>query len=333
VGAGSHASYFTPGEYTTSVHIRALGPFLAVQRFFRRLLGLSTDVDGIEIPYIDRAPGDGEEIGPDGHHDLELRDLDSSQPWIGAYRGLWGLDCHDPADGERAPAGPKFERDGSTRAAWADPLGWAGLHQVAPPSQTENLEELVSAEREYVDAALEELVRRARLMGADPSKSTSELEVLEREILTRQRQRSALEDVATTTAASSSLQDDSRAHLVDPATPAPLATGVRERLLSAWATVSAPSLLAVIGLALLGPWGSRIQIAVSGVLIVIGIETLTKRRFLRSVVVYVGLVVAAATIWAGLRYLSPAIDEMVAVLLFVLAAGVLIVNLIERIRT
>jgi hypothetical protein len=170
-------------------------------------------------------------------------------------------------------------------------------------------------------------------MGADPSKSASELKALEHEILTRQRQRSALEDVATTTAASSSLQDDPRAHLVDPATPATPATGVRERLLSAWATVSAPALLAVSGLAVLGPWGSRIQLAVSGVLIVIGIETLTKRRFLRSVLVYFGFVVGAGAIWAGLRYLSPAIDEMVAAALLVLAAGVLVVNLIERIRT
>jgi hypothetical protein len=46
------------------------------------------------------------------------------------------LDTKDPLGGERAPAGPKYNRDGSVRTAWYDPLGWAGLDKVPPPGLT-----------------------------------------------------------------------------------------------------------------------------------------------------------------------------------------------------
>ena len=56
-------------------------------------------------------------------------------PWVNEYRGLWGLDTHDPFGGERAPAGPKYERTGSIRLSWYDPLGFAGLDKVVPPPE------------------------------------------------------------------------------------------------------------------------------------------------------------------------------------------------------
>ena len=34
--------------------------------------------------------------------------------------------------GERAPAGPRYERTGSVRRCWSDPVGWAGLDKVSP---------------------------------------------------------------------------------------------------------------------------------------------------------------------------------------------------------
>src|SRR5262249_953854 len=37
--------------------------------------------------------------------------------------------------GENAPAGPMYERDGTARPSWFDPLGFAGLAQVTPPPQ------------------------------------------------------------------------------------------------------------------------------------------------------------------------------------------------------
>jgi hypothetical protein len=52
------------------------------------------------------------------------------------YRGLWGLYAHDPIAGEDAPAGPLYNRDGTMRRSWYDPLGWAGLDKVPPPDET-----------------------------------------------------------------------------------------------------------------------------------------------------------------------------------------------------
>ena len=37
---------------------------------------------------------------------------------------------------ERAPAGPRYERNGSIRPAWDRPAAWAGLDKV-PPTRTD----------------------------------------------------------------------------------------------------------------------------------------------------------------------------------------------------
>jgi hypothetical protein len=54
--------------------------------------------------------------------------------WVSQYRGLWGLDTRDRMGGERAPAGPMYERSGTIRKSWYDPLGWVGLDKIFPPS-------------------------------------------------------------------------------------------------------------------------------------------------------------------------------------------------------
>ena len=58
--------------------------------------------------------------------------IDDQTPWVRDYRGLWGLDTRDRFGGERAPSGPRYERDGTVRTSWANPLGWAGLQKVSP---------------------------------------------------------------------------------------------------------------------------------------------------------------------------------------------------------
>jgi hypothetical protein len=55
------------------------------------------------------------------------------------YRGLWGLYAHDPISGENAPAGPMYNRDGSPRGTWYDPLGFAGLDKEPPPPAAAHL--------------------------------------------------------------------------------------------------------------------------------------------------------------------------------------------------
>lgn len=56
-------------------------------------------------------------------------------PWVDKYRGLWGLDTRDFIGGERAPSGPKYNRDGSIRQSWFDTLAWAGMDKVPTPPQ------------------------------------------------------------------------------------------------------------------------------------------------------------------------------------------------------
>ena len=83
-------------------------------------------------------------------------------PWVDHYRGLWGLDTEDPFGGERAPSGPKYNRDGTIRKSWYDPLGWAGLDKVTPP---ENLVPELEDEVETLRSRGKELeaeIRRQR---------------------------------------------------------------------------------------------------------------------------------------------------------------------------
>lgn len=145
-GAGSHAAYFQPGEYLTAVEVTFLRPLLRAVRGFRRVwvevLGqgdparLMQDVESlIRVPFVDYARGDGPCVGPDQPHEWSPELIDDSVGWVREYPGLWGLDTEDIFAGELAPAGPRFDRSGAVRQSWYDPLGWAGLSTVAPPSQ------------------------------------------------------------------------------------------------------------------------------------------------------------------------------------------------------
>lgn len=151
-GAGSHASYFAPGEYLAEVELPFLRPLArlaerferARQRAIERYQGELTEEEAegggmfslFRIPFVDYARGDGHSIGPGQDHEWEDPELLEPPPgWAAQYRGLWGLYARDPLSGEDAPAGPLYNRDGTTRKAWYDPLGWAGLDKVPPPSQ------------------------------------------------------------------------------------------------------------------------------------------------------------------------------------------------------
>ncbi|MBI5292322.1 MAG: hypothetical protein HY872_10650 [Chloroflexi bacterium] len=156
-GAGSHASYFASGEYMHEVALPFSGPLTralrVVEKFWRDTLKQG-DVDEdddhqrppsamLVVPFVDYARGDGLTIGPGGNKAWEARLLpgihdaspDHPQAWAHHYRGLWGLFARDPIAGENAPAGPKYNRDGSVRRSWIDPLGWAGLDKVSPPDE------------------------------------------------------------------------------------------------------------------------------------------------------------------------------------------------------
>ena len=137
-GAGSHASYFRPGEYQAEVSLPLpnwlSGITKALSKFWTESLG-QPEGNPFRIPFVDFARGDGLSIGVEQEHAWSPVVIDESVPWVSQYRGLWGLFARDPVSGENAPAGPMYNRDGSPRSSWYDPLGFAGLDKTPPPPQ------------------------------------------------------------------------------------------------------------------------------------------------------------------------------------------------------
>jgi hypothetical protein len=149
-GAGSHASYFQRGEYLTEVVLPFVSPAVRVvddvQKWWearlRPYLGEGdtrrkwSDFSIFRVPFVDYARGDGVAIGP-GQARIwtEPQLLDPTPEWAKQYRGLWGFYVRDLLAGEDAPAGPLYNRDGTQRRSWYDPLGWSGLDKMTPPNR------------------------------------------------------------------------------------------------------------------------------------------------------------------------------------------------------
>jgi len=155
-GAGSHASYFRRGEYQAEANLDMPGWFRTIangwNKFWTETLG-QPKTDPFRIPFVDFARGDGLSIGPGQAREWSPELIDESTPWVSQYRGLWGLFARDPISGENAPAGPMYNRDGSPRGSWYDPLGFAGLDKVAPPPDAlrmlqENCDEISARQAE-----------------------------------------------------------------------------------------------------------------------------------------------------------------------------------------
>ncbi|MFN8474768.1 MAG: hypothetical protein U0822_21435 [Anaerolineae bacterium] len=141
IGAGSHAAYYRPGEYL--IESEAPGTesltryLLAGRRLWNRAFGQGEEVDEsapfLTIPFVEYVRGDGLAVGPGQDHEWEPVLLDPAPSWLTDYHGLWGLFTRDPVGGENAPAGPMYNRDGTPRYVWYDPLGFAGLDKVPTP--------------------------------------------------------------------------------------------------------------------------------------------------------------------------------------------------------
>jgi hypothetical protein len=177
-GAGSHSSYFLPGEYLISIEpkfLRVINDVVSSLRlFWASTLGQGATSEVIEkearliMPYIDYARGNGLSIGPGREKSWSPIVLTEDMGWAEQYRGLWGMDTRDRFNGERGPAGPKFNRDGTVRVSWYDPLGWAGLDKVAPPKfLSTDLEEHIAAlsqEGESIEKEISEAREKLRLL-------------------------------------------------------------------------------------------------------------------------------------------------------------------------
>jgi hypothetical protein len=318
-GAGSHSGAFVPGDYLVLVDPAGVQPLFRFLRRLQRLLApwrhYTGSPLGLGLPFLDYARGDGVAIGPE--HEVQWSPvlIDDETPWVRDYRGLWGLDTGDRFGGERAPSGPRYERDGSVRASWANPLGWAGLLKVAPDEDdvAQTLAERISAlEREAseLDAkiddgrtALRGLRAQARsLRTHDYARALAEgrrAELVERE--------AALNEMI---AARTSLDEERRAHVAtlgEGLPPEPPEAHIRRahhpyldeqdrrtRFLKLWAAVSTPLLLASVILVLVvSPLALIIDIAVLACLF-IGVEAIARRRFLSFLasLILLGAVVA-----------------------------------------
>ncbi|MEW5872537.1 MAG: hypothetical protein AB1894_24970 [Chloroflexota bacterium] len=182
VGAGSHASYYTAGEYLAEIELPFLWPLARATNWLHstwdRWLGRDSNrskqanpssLDVFRVPFVDYARGDGPVIGAEGDHSwCEPRLIGPEPPpWVSQYAGLWGLYAHDPISGENAPAGPMYNRDGTIRRVWYDPLGWAGLDKLPPPCEAlkrlreeqQTLQQRLEQRNEEIDQKSADLAR------------------------------------------------------------------------------------------------------------------------------------------------------------------------------
>ena len=326
-GAGSHASYFEAGEYMVGITPKFLKPaeqyVQRARRFWYEQLRMgrqdqAPDADRtrplLSIPHIDYARGDGKSIGPGQPESWSPVLISDDVPWVDQYRGLWGLDTRDFIGGERAPSGPKYNRDGSVRQSWYDPLGWAGMDKVpTPPQVTQKLQErttelehqLQRLDEQIADkrATVEELEMditslRSSAYGEAIAKELDELASDERKALdTMQHNRVAIVEtiraVRSTQARSAAGEGSSpTAHIRSVHHPEPPAPPHR-RIVDIWAALSgALALLALAGLIYVKPsyWP---ELIVSVLLIFGAIEATARGRltnFLLSTVIILAII-------------------------------------------
>jgi hypothetical protein len=318
-GAGSHSGAYLAGDYLITVEPPKLGGLVAVLRWLARVLSPwpSHRRAGVGIPYVDYARGDGRVIGRGGEP-WDAVVIDDETPWVRGYRGLWGLDTGDRLGGERGPAGPRYERDGSVRPSWADPVGWAGLAKVAPNPEVER--DYVRARVEQIDARLGELddtiasVRReVGLAAAGLVPRSPEVRALapqERRVTEMMLERTSLTDERlrlTGHLASPADADDPHAHLSHRNLPLAPATGLRSRLLSWWAVLSTPLLLYAIAAVLHPAVGvTATSTALAWIVLLLGVEAVMRHRFvayLWRMVLFGTALVALVLFWQEWRLL------------------------------
>lgn len=338
VGAGSHALYFRPGDYVTRIDVQPLRWLLRLQRWIRRALRIRDDAaerglgPALGMPFVDAATGDGREEA-----DWTVKSLDDDRCCFGQYRGLWGLDTGDPTNGERGPSGPKFDREGEVRLSWADPVGFAGLHGVGPPSRAESEARLdnLSSSLVQLNEEIDRLSQILPLIGnptvvGNSAAVRAELSEESDRLSELRRQRTVLTDMQKRLERGQRVERDNRAHLQSPAVPMapPQEAGI---VLAVWAALSVPLLMLAVAAVLLfdGLGIATLLLATAAGFSIF--EQLVRRHYravFRLIVVYLLLAVlfvVVGAVFAGVLSLSViAIGGVIAaaaVVLFVANLG------------
>ncbi len=356
-GAGSHAAYFEPGEYITTVPLPAFRGitsfFDVVRHVWRDTLRQGDPGDlgarvsaALSIPFIDYARGDGLAIGPDQGAEWSVVQVDDDVPWVDGYRGLWGLDTRDRFAGERAPAGLKYTRTGSVRPSWNDPIGFLGLDKVAPPHRAVEAIDARLAELAVdgakldsdIATAAEGLTGREQEVGAlaldgslEKTHRAREAELVGREAeLARLRARRAeLDDEVRAltrrrTDVEAGVPTDPRAHLHHDHHPQTTGDQHYGRLVEFWSAISVGvgliALVALIGFTSVPAWLS-ITIALVGYLF---LEAVFRRRVIDLLL---RLTLVMALVGAVILIVSHAFE-----LVFLAVIAVAVLTLIDNVR-
>jgi hypothetical protein len=259
-------------------------------------------------------------------------------PWVTGYRGLWGYDTRDPFGGERAPAGPRYERDGSIRPAWDRPAAWAELDKV-PPTRTDEVValqrragdielELATAETRLTDeiGRLRSLHEGRRALAVEESPATAAYSAAQEVVDARRDEIAVL--LAEREAVSKALAmplppDEVHAHLRHRALPDQDTERPTRWTLRFWASISVSVLL--LAVAALIVYGAALGISgVVGVLVIIaGIEALIRGRVLP----FLASLAIILLIFTGIYLALTNIRAAIAGALVVAALALLISNL------
>ena len=335
-GAGSHSGAYLPGEYVVSTPVPvprwlrgARSVWIAIRPWAH---GEQTSI--LSIPYIDYRRGDGTRVGAQGDLPWSPVLIDDQTPWVRDFRGLWGLDTSDPLGGERAPAGPRYERGGSVRQSWGQPVAWAGLDKE-PPSPEEALARLratrgrLEGELAAVQQDLE--FQRERLRGGraaeqangisvrSPGARVTDLQATVTELRDRQAELRGVLEALDTALAVSPAPAPVHAHLSHRSLP--IEGAGQGRVLRFWAAASVTVLLAALGILLLVDGNEHISVfEILGAMLVI--EAVLRRRWIALVA---GLLIIVVAVVGLSRVFSVIIDystDALGVLLLVAAAYV-----------
>jgi hypothetical protein len=307
-GAGSHASYFRQGEYQAEANLD-VPPWVDYlrglwNRFWTDALGQEPN-DPFRIPFVDYARGNGTAIGAEQDKSWAPVLIDESTPWVSEYRGLWGLYARDPISGENAPAGPMYNRDATPRAAWYDPLGFAGLDKVPCPPEAlllleKNVADMTARQRE-LNELIPQRVDHLQVLGAR-LKSFENQPHLAREYGTLQKKILALTDEVHAMRRECTeneamldsmnhrlgqlrqgIPDDPHGHIRYLATPVKSTHMRFARMAQAWAAISLSALLfAIVALLLIAPRFLPAGLAVVTLLFIV-IESFLRGAFIHTV--------------------------------------------------